>query len=162
MTIISRRILISLLAAPALFSAACSISGTEPIASASVETTTFAPALGVDLSAMTRTASGVYMRDLVIGTGAVVTSGQQISVRYSGWLANGTLFDTVQPSSPPATFRIGVGQVIAGWDAGVPGMRVGGKRQLVIPPSQGYGAFGSGPIPGNAVLVFSIDMVSAQ
>ncbi|HVF41197.1 MAG TPA: FKBP-type peptidyl-prolyl cis-trans isomerase [Gemmatimonadaceae bacterium] len=141
--------------------AACGTYGTEPSAP-SITETTFAPTLGVNLSAMTRTTNGTYVRDLVVGTGAVVAAGQEISVRYSGWLANGTLFDSVQPSAAPAIFRIGVGGLIAGWDEGIPGMRVGGRRQLVVPPSMGYGPGPYGSIPGNSILVFTVDMVSAR
>lgn len=134
---------------------------TEP-AEASIEATTFAPSLNVDLSAMTRTPNGVYVRDITVGTGAVVAAGQEITVRYTGWLSNGGQFDATGPTDPPAVFFIGRSQVIAGWDDGVPGMRVGGVRQLVIPPRMGYGASGFGPIPGNAILVFRIEMVSAR
>ncbi len=143
-----------------LFSIGCSES-TAP-AEASIETAAFAPSLGVNLSASTRTSNGVYLRDISVGTGAVVAAGQEITVRYTGWLSNGTQFDTTGPTDPPAVFLIGRSQVIPGWDDGVPGMRVGGVRQLVIPPRMGYGASGFGPIPGNAILVFRIEMVSAR
>jgi FKBP-type peptidyl-prolyl cis-trans isomerase len=96
----------------------------------------------------------------------VVSSGNRATVSYTGWLhdaakaeAKGTQFDT----SPSYTFTVGVGQVIKGWDQGVPGMRVGGRRRLVLPPELGYGSSGSGSaIPPNATLVFDIVLLSVQ
>jgi len=147
------------LALPAAL-AACSTDATSP--AASIEETTFAPSLNVNLTAMTRTQAGVYRRDLTAGTGAVVVRGQTLGVRYTGWLANGTQFDSNAGAGPLSNFRLGAGQVIAGWDDGLDGIRVGGRRQLIIPPALGYGASGNGPIPGNAVLVFEVQVVSAQ
>jgi peptidylprolyl isomerase len=79
-------------------------------------------------------------------------------MKYTGWLANGTQFDSNQTSG--FRFSLGAGEVIRGWDLGVPGMKTGGTRQLIIPPALGYGASGTGPIPGNAVLIFNVTMVS--
>lgn len=146
-------------AVPFLLAACSDSTGTDV---PTIETTTFAAALGVDLPASTRTTTGLYYRDLAVGTGATVAAGQTIAVRYTGWLANGTQFDGTAPGGPTASFRIGVGQLIAGWDQGIPGMRVGGRRQLILPPALGYGAQGSGPIPPNAILVFNVEVVSAQ
>ena len=129
--------------------------------SASIESTSFAPALQVDLPASTRLASGLYYRDIDPGSGPVVASGQLLSVFYTGWLANGQRFDG-NVGGQPFAFRLGAREVIDGWDQGVAGMRVGGKRQLIIPPSLGYGQSGSGPIPPNAILVFTVEVVSAQ
>lgn len=137
---------------------ACSENSLPP----TIETTTFAPALGVDLATSTKTASGVYTRDLAAGTGPAVTNGQQLSMRYTGWLANGTRFDGNEAGGPLFTFPLGTGAVIEGWDKGILGMKVGGRRQLIIPSALGYGANGSGPIPGNAILVFNVEVVSAQ
>jgi FKBP-type peptidyl-prolyl cis-trans isomerase FkpA len=99
--------------------------------------------------------------DLVVGTGAVASSGNTVTVAYTGWLhdssrpdAKGTQFD----SNTNFSFRLGAGQVIRGWDLGVPGMRIGGQRRLVIPPDLAYGSTGSGPIPPNATLVFDITL----
>ena len=128
-----------------------------------IETTTFAPSLGVDLSQMTKTSSGLYWRDLTVGTGSgIAWSGMHPSVYYTGWLANGTQFDARQPPQDPFTFTLGVGQVIAGWDEGIVGMRVGGKRQLIIPPALGYGEIQVGPIPSNSILVFTVELVGLQ
>jgi len=140
------------------FSIACS--GPEP--APSIEETSFAPSLGVDLAASTKTTGGLYYRDLSVGFGAVVTSGQQVQVHYTGWLANGSQFDSNVAGQTPYSFHLGAGEVIQGWDLGVPGMRVGGQRQLIIPPALGYGAAGSDPIPGNAILVFKVEVVLAQ
>lgn len=104
--------------------------------------------------------------DLVVGTGAVVGNGDAIAVHYTGWLYDasafeqkGAMFDTTAGSAP-YTFVLGTGQVIAGWDQGIPGMRVGGIRRLVIPPNLAYGATGNGPIPPNASLVFEVQLVT--
>lgn len=101
--------------------------------------------------------------DLVVGDGAEATPGTRPVVNYTGWLYDadaaenkGAQFDT----GMGFTFTLGAGQVIAGWDQGVNGMRVGGLRQLIIPPELAYGSTGSGPIPPNATLVFDIELVS--
>jgi FKBP-type peptidyl-prolyl cis-trans isomerase len=129
---------------------------------ATIETTTFAPALGVNLANSTKTTSGLYYRDIVIGTGAAVAPGQTLAMHYTGWLTNGTQFDTNGPNDVPFPFVLGTGNVIAGWHLGIAGMRVGGQRQLIIPPSLGYGAQGAGTIPGNSILVFNVTVVSAK
>ena len=131
-----------------------------PSTGATIETTTFAPSLGIDVSASgwTRTASGLYYRTLATasGTSATVANGQRVSVRYTGWLANGTQFE-----SSTYTFTLGRGEVIAGWDQGIVGMRVGERRQLVIPSALGYGDRANGPIPANAILVFNVEVLTA-
>jgi FKBP-type peptidyl-prolyl cis-trans isomerase FkpA len=105
------------------------------------------------------------MTDLVVGTGATATAGRIASVNYTGWLYDasktenkGTQFDS-NAGKGAFQFTLGVGRVIAGWDQGVAGMKIGGKRRLIIPPSLGYGASGTGPIPGNATLVFDIELI---
>ncbi len=120
---------------------------------------TFAPELGVDLDAMTRTSSGLYYQDLEAGEGEAASAGQQVAVYYRGWLPNGTRFDQRQAPSEPFVFTLGTGAVIAGWDQGVAGMRPGGLRLLVIPPSLGYGDRPNGPIPANSVLVFEVRLL---
>ena len=140
--------------------AACSsnsVSTTAP----TIESTAFAPVLGVDLAASTKAPSGLYYRDMTVGTGAAVANGQQLSMRYTGWLANGTQFDS-NVNGSPLVFRLGTRAVIDGWDLGIVGMKVGGRRQLILPPALGYGAAGNGSIPGNAILVFIVDVLSAQ
>jgi FKBP-type peptidyl-prolyl cis-trans isomerase FkpA len=118
----------------------------------------FAPALGINLAAMSKTVSGVYYTDLAAGTGAVAEARQQVSVRYTGWLADGTKFD----SSPGLEFRLATAKVIRGWDDGIAGMRVGGIRTLVIPPELGYGFQERGPIPRGSVLVFRIELLRVR
>ena len=104
--------------------------------------------------------------DLVVGTGRVAANGNNVTVNYTGWLYSdaatdhkGQQFDT-STGRGPYTFRLGQRVVIAGWDQGVVGMAVGGRRRLVIPPSIGFGCTGSGPIPPNAALVFDIEMLT--
>lgn len=129
----------------------------------SIDATNFAPFLGVDLAHSTKTASGLYYRDIIVGSGNVADSGDVLQVHYTGFLADGSVFDANTAGNVPFQFTLGVSSVIAGWQEGIRGMKVGGKRQLIIPPSLGYGSSGSasGTIPGNAVLVFSVDLVSA-
>ncbi len=105
--------------------------------------------------------------DLVVGTGRQAATGNLVTVNYSGWLYNpsaaenkGQLFDT-SIGRAPFPFTLG-GNVISGWNQGIVGMAVGGKRRLVIPPSLGYGSTGSGPIPPNATLVFDVEVISIQ
>ncbi len=127
-----------------------------------IETTTFAGSLGVNLAASTKTANGLYYRDVTLGTGAVVAVGQQIGVTYTLWLPNGTQVES-NANGTPYPVRIGTGAVIPGWDQGIPGMKVGGVRQLIIPPALAYGVAGSPPAIGsNAILVFQVQVVSAQ
>lgn len=124
-------------------------------------TVTFDPSLGVNLGASTRTASGLYYQDLIVGGGATADSGRTIAVYYRGALANGRQFDA-RPSTTgrPCTFALGIGAVIRGWDEGIRGMRVGGRRRLVVPPALGYGNVTNGAIPAGSVLVFDVDLVN--
>ena len=118
----------------------------------------FAPELGVNLDQMTKTSSGLYYQDLVVGTGDEAVPGGSVTVHYTGWLHDGTRFDSSLDGGEPVRFNLS--QVIAGWGEGVPGMRVGGKRKLVIPPHLGYGSSGFAPvIPSNATLVFDIELL---
>jgi FKBP-type peptidyl-prolyl cis-trans isomerase FkpA len=161
MTTSSRRMaLAAIVAIPALFSF-CSLD--VPFNGlTSIETTNFASSLGVDLDASTRTTNGAYFRDIVAGTGAVIAGGDQVSVHYTGWLSNGTTIDNSHSSGATFDFQFTPGQVIAGWIEGMAGMKVGGQRQLVIPPWLAYGEGGTGVIPPNAVLVFNIELVAVQ
>ena len=127
-----------------------------------IEQTTFDPILGVDLSQSTKLPSGMYYRDLTVGTGTTLAVGQTVGMRYVGYLANGEVFDQNAPPKEILSFPLGAGWVIKGWDLGVVGMKVGGRRQLIIPPELGYGSRAYGPIPGNSVLVFTVDALSAQ
>ncbi len=125
-----------------------------------IEDVTFAPELGVNLAASTKTASGLYYRDITVGNGATVpaTNGDSAFVRYQGWLRNNVSFDNNLSAPNPFKFITGSGGVISGFDEGVRGMRVNGVRQLIIPPALGYGPSGSGSIPGSSILVFTITL----
>jgi FKBP-type peptidyl-prolyl cis-trans isomerase FkpA len=127
----------------------------QPLAT-DIERTTFSPSLGVHLDSMNRHADGLYVQDLIAGTGAVGTRGRTVLVQYTGWLANGKQFDAGE-----ITVTLGTFKTIRAWEEGLLGMRVGGKRRLVVPSSLAYGAKGAGDaIPPNAVLVFEMEMKS--
>ena len=109
---------------------------------------------------MPTTGSGLQIEDLVLGQGLEATSGKNVKVHYTGWLTNGTKFDSSKDRNDPFVFPLGAGSVIKGWDEGVQGMKVGGKRKLTIPPAMGYGARGAGGvIPPNATLVFEVELL---
>jgi FKBP-type peptidyl-prolyl cis-trans isomerase FkpA len=111
-----------------------------------------------------RTASGLVYWDIRVGTGDVAKEGSHVRVHYTGWLTNGKKFDSSVDAGKPFDFTIGNGEVIKGWEEGVAGMRVGGKRQLRTPPALGYGAEGTpgGPIPPNANLIFDVRLLQVQ
>ena len=108
------------------------------------------------------TASGLQYWDLKPGTGAVASKGDIVRVHYTGWLTNGDKFDSSVDRGEPLRFWLGKGQVIPGWDEGVAGMKVGGKRQLHIPAKLGYGEKGTGGIPPNSELIFDVELVSVD
>jgi FKBP-type peptidyl-prolyl cis-trans isomerase FkpA len=106
------------------------------------------------------TASGLKYVDLATGDGAEAKAGQRVTVHYTGWLTNGTKFDSSVDRKDPFQFPLGMGRVIKGWDEGVAGMKIGGKRKLIIPPALGYGARGAGGvIPPNAELIFEVELL---
>ena len=108
------------------------------------------------------TSSGLQYIDLKIGAGATALAGQNVSVHYTGWLENGKKFDSSVDRGQPFSFPLGAGRVIKGWDEGVQGMKVGGKRKLTIPSNLGYGARGAGgAIPPNATLIFEVELLGA-
>lgn len=124
---------------------------------------TYAPELGVSLNEMTELPSGLYYQDLGEGGGATAAAGDRVAVHYTGWLPSGEKFDSSRDRGQLFIFRIGAGEVIPGWDEGVTGMRVGGRRLLVIPPGLGYGAEGAGGvIPPNSTLVFDVELVEIE
>lgn len=102
----------------------------------------------------------VAASDIVVGTGAEAVAGKTVSVHYTGVLSDGTKFDSSLDRGAPFEFSLGAGQVIRGWDIGVAGMKVGGKRQLVIPPSLGYGDRAIGAIPPNSTLIFDVELLN--
>jgi len=112
------------------------------------------------MSAIT-TASGLVYEEITVGAGAEAARGLRVTVHYTGWLTDGTKFDSSKDRDDPFEFHLGQGQVIAGWDEGVAGMKVGGTRKLTIPPQLGYGARGAGRvIPPNATLVFEVELLA--
>lgn len=125
--------------------------------------TTYAPELNVNLDGMEETESGLRYEVLKAGTGAVVQPGQTAVVHYTGWLPDGTKFDSSRDRGEPFGFPVGAGQVIQGWDEGVVGMAIGEERKLVIPPDLGYGPAGAGGvIPPNATLVFDVELLEIE
>ena len=111
---------------------------------------------------MKKTPTGLAYKDLTVGTGATAASGKQVEIHYVGQLTNGTIFDSNRDGQPPLTFVLGAHRVVDGFDQGIMGMKVGGKRLIMIPPALGYGAAGNGPVPPNAVMVFTLDLVSVK
>lgn len=140
--------------------AACGADMTEP--TILLDCSTLATSIDANAAMLTRTSSGLQYRDQIVGTGATFAAGQTVGVRYAGCLTNGSRFDSNEAPKSLFTFRLGAGSVIKGWDEGLVGMKIGGRRQLVIPASLGYGAQANGPIPANSVLVFTVDAVSIQ
>jgi len=109
---------------------------------------------------MPTTPSGLIIEDVTVGEGVAAATGQKVTVHYTGWLTKGTQFDSSKDRNDPFVFPLGGGRVIKGWDEGVQGMKVGGKRKLTIPPALGYGARGAGgAIPPNATLVFEVELL---
>jgi len=109
---------------------------------------------------MPTTPNGLTYKDVTEGAGAEAKKGDQVSVHYTGWLMDGTKFDSSKDRNEPFEFPLGAGHVIKGWDEGVAGMKVGGTRKLTIPPSLGYGARGAGGvIPPNATLEFEVELL---
>ena len=110
-----------------------------------------------------KTASGLLIEDLIVGSGATASPGQRVSVHYTGWLTDGNKFDSSKDRGQAFLFSLGRGEVIRGWDEGVSGMKVGGKRKLTIPPDLGYGTRGAGGvIPPNATLLFEVELLAVR
>lgn len=148
------------LAAALLVVSACGDS--NPVAPR-IEDADFAPSLGVDLTLMERKASGLYIQELNEGTGTPASFGNYVDVRYTGWLVNGTRFDSnVDPEGDLLEVLLGAGRVIDGFGEGLRGIRPGGRRKLVIPPRLGYGKQKQGDIPANSILVFEVEAVNVR
>ena len=123
----------------------------------------YADSLGVSIDRMARTPSGVYIRDSQVGSGPVAERGTLVSVHYTGWLPDGTRFDSSRDRGEPLEVPLGAGQVIPGWEEGILGMRQGGRRLMVIPSDLAYGPSGAGGvIPPNANLVFDVELVGVR
>lgn len=145
---------------------ACTKSSTEPAQQTGATTAnTTAPAAqtAAESTAESTAATALKMEDLKVGTGAEAVAGKTVSVHYTGWLTDGKKFDSSLDRGQPFEFQLGAGQVIQGWDKGVAGMKVGGKRKLTIPSDMGYGARGAGGvIPPNATLVFEVELLGVK
>lgn len=116
---------------------------------------------GICMTQMTD--SGLKFEDTTVGDGTVASKGQTVSVHYTGWLENGTKFDSSKDRDEPFEFKLGAGQVIRGWDEGVAGMKIGGVRRLTIPPQLGYGDRGAGGvIPPKATLIFEVELLATR
>ena len=145
----------------ALFVALATFAHAETSGTATSQTTSTASSASAAKSVTLP--GGTQYVDEVVGTGPEAKAGQQVTVHYTGKLTNGTKFDSSKDHGQPFKFRLGGGQVIKGWDNGVAGMKVGGKRKLTIPPEEGYGASGAGgAIPPNATLVFDVELLGIQ
>ena len=129
---------------------------------ATIAGTTFAPDLAVDTTTMTPIRGGGWYRDLQVGNGPEAMRGQTVGVYYMGMFPSGREFEVTRAPEAPVRIRLGSGQVIAGWDRGIPGMRVGGQRLLVLPPSLAYGSAGTAVIPPNSVIVFLVELVEVR
>jgi len=106
--------------------------------------------------------NSLKIEDIKVGTGAAVKSGDTVVINYTGTLTDGKKFDSSYDHGQPFETQIGVGKVIKGWDEGVIGMKIGGKRKLIIPPNLGYGSQSVGPIPSNSTLIFEVELVNIK
>jgi len=111
---------------------------------------------------LSRSVTELQIRDLEAGTGAEASPGRTVSVHYTGTLLDGSQFDSSRDRGEPFEFQLGAGEVIPGWDEGIKGMRVGGRRELVIPAAMAYGRRGQGDIPPNAALKFDVELMDVQ
>jgi len=139
---------VALTAAVATLAGAC---GDDPVQVQVIEEVEFAASLGIDLTMFTELPSGVYVQDVVVGTGEEVVEGSVVTLSYTGRLTDGTVFDT-----GGFTHTVGSGGLIPGFDQGLHGMLEGGERRVIIPPEQGYGSAPNGSIPGGSILIFDI------
>ncbi len=121
----------------------------------------FASELGIDLADFELTSSGLYVQDLSVGTGVTARRTSRVWIYYVGWLPDGTVFDG-QLEGDPFHARLGGSEVIRGWNEGIQGMRVGGRRRLVVRPGLGYGSRGRGKVPPGATLVFELQLIDAN
>lgn len=146
-----RAMLVAILAVTVVL-AACSDDGSEE----PLDTSGPPP---IDVEGLT-TASGLQIFEVFVGEGEEVRAGDAAAVHYAGWLESGVQFDTSLDDGEPFAFGLGGGQVIAGWDEGIVGMKPGGIRRLIVPPELGYGAQGSDNVPPNAVLTYDIELIA--
>jgi FKBP-type peptidyl-prolyl cis-trans isomerase FkpA len=157
-----RRVLVAPLTITLLATAACgSDESTATGQPSNPATETFASSLGISIGSFTKKSDDLYIKDLVVGTGSEAINGRLLAVHYTGWFANGTQFESSVGRSP-IEFTLGRQEVIAGWDQGILGMKVGGKRRLVIGSYLAYGASGRGSIGPNTTLIFDVELVSVR
>jgi len=153
----------ALLTLVGLISWGCAATSGSGSSTESTSTTTSSESPAATVGGMVRLASGLQYEDLKVGSGPVAENGTTVTVNYTGWLTDGTKFDSSLDAGKPFEFPLGTGNVIRGWDEGVKGMKVGGKRKLTIPPDLGYGAAGAGgTIPANATLVFEVELLGVR
>lgn len=148
----------------ALFTAlalGCGSGASNPVTIQSPETIVYDGSLGIDLSTMTRSADGLYARDLIVGTGTQAVNGKTLGIHYTAYLNNGIVFDANDPGTT-FSFVLGSKQVIAGLEEGIPGMLVGGRRVFVIPPALAYGNTAVGDLPAGSVVIFAVDLITVQ
>jgi peptidylprolyl isomerase len=118
--------------------------------------------LDIAIAEMKQRTPGLLYQDDSVGTGDSVTVGSTVAIHYTGWLPDGTQFETSRESGEPFVFQVGRGEVIEAWDEGLLGMQVGGRRKLVVAPALGYGQDGNGSIPSNTILVFAIELLEIR
>jgi FKBP-type peptidyl-prolyl cis-trans isomerase len=143
--------------------AACSSGSDDATQSATPVASTTPPSASPSVqSSGAADVTELQVEDVVVGTGKTAKPGDQVTVHYTGWLTDGTKFDSSVDRGEPFTFGLGNGEVISGWDEGVAGMKVGGTRKLTIPPDMAYGSTGQGPIPPDATLVFEVKLLKVN
>ncbi len=153
-------VLAALLLAPALVSSPLAAQELKLRTLSPLASWNLSPRLGIAEDSLRSVGRGVWIHDVQAGNGARADSGMVLEVHYVGLLADGRIFDATE--SRPFAFTLGTGRVIDGWEDGLLGMRVGGRRQLVIPPHLGYGIEGAGAVPPDAVLVFDVTLVGLR
>lgn len=163
----SKRLLLSMIVAVALVGAlalaGCGTAAEQPEATTPVEPPAAAEPAPSTAGTPTADVTVMKIEDIKVGTGAAAKKGDTVSVHYTGWLTDGTQFDSSKNSGQPFEFQLGAGMVIKGWDEGVAGMKVGGVRKLTIPADMGYGEQGAGGvIPPGATLVFEVELLAVK
>ncbi|MBU6375075.1 MAG: FKBP-type peptidyl-prolyl cis-trans isomerase [Bdellovibrionales bacterium] len=159
----SKMALVSVLAMTLATLSACTKKSSEAPQNASTATSSTTTGTTTAAPEANKSATGLKTEEIKEGTGAVAANGMMVTVHYTGTLTDGKKFDSSLDRNEPFKFTLGAGQVIKGWDLGVAGMKVGGKRRLVIPPELGYGENGAGGvIPGNATLIFEVELLDVK